>query len=237
MICHHFRCIFVHVPRCAGQSIEHVFLKLLGLNWETRAPLLLRFNDTPELGPPRLAHLKAREYVQCKYVPSWQFEEYFKFSFVRNPWERMVSIYKYQHRWRKKSHGFKNFLLGEFKNKIWHRKQWFVAPQSDFVCNDEGEIIVDFLGRFENLQIDFNHACQQIGVPATELPHVNTSTMNESKLVRHPGNFFKRRSADVGRETTPRHKNYRDHYDDESREFVARVYKRDIDLFEYEFDK
>jgi hypothetical protein len=77
MLCHHDRCIFVHVPKTAGQSIEHVFLDRVGLTWETRAPLLLRPNDQPRLGPPRLAHLKAREYVACKYVTPEQFAGYF----------------------------------------------------------------------------------------------------------------------------------------------------------------
>ena len=64
MISHHQKCVFVHIPKNAGQSIEHVFINLLELTWETRAPLLLRRNEHPELGPLRLAHLKAEEYVK-----------------------------------------------------------------------------------------------------------------------------------------------------------------------------
>src|SRR5687768_14243923 len=62
VICREYRCLFVHVPKTAGMSIEHVFLRLVGLTWETRAPLLLGGNDDPRLGPPRLEHLKASEY-------------------------------------------------------------------------------------------------------------------------------------------------------------------------------
>ena len=63
MISHRHRCVFVHIPKVAGQSIEHVFLGWNGLNWKGRAPLLLRPNEDPRKGPPRLAHLRAQDYV------------------------------------------------------------------------------------------------------------------------------------------------------------------------------
>lgn len=96
MISERFRCVFVHIPKTAGQSVEHFFLKLHGLSWEERAALLLRYNRDPKLGPERLAHLKAGEYVECGHISSGDFLRYFKFSFVRNPWERLVSEYLYR---------------------------------------------------------------------------------------------------------------------------------------------
>ena len=85
-------CVFVHVPKCAGQSVEMFFLNRIGLDWERRAPLLLRPNDVPALGPHLLAHLKAHEYVEKKWMTPLEFNEYFKFAFVRNPWgqDRLV---------------------------------------------------------------------------------------------------------------------------------------------------
>ena len=73
------------MPKAAGQSIEQVFIDALGLTTATRASLLLRKNVHPELGPPRLAHLKAGDYVRYHYLAPEQFKNYFTFSFVRNP--------------------------------------------------------------------------------------------------------------------------------------------------------
>ena len=51
--------IFIHIPKCAGQSIEYLFLKDLGINWDQRINLLLRSKKFNERGPERLAHLYA----------------------------------------------------------------------------------------------------------------------------------------------------------------------------------
>ena len=220
MICHHKKCIFVHIPKTAGQSIEHVFLNLLNLKWETRAPLLLRYNDRPELGPPRLAHLKADEYVRYKYLTQEMFDDYFKFSFVRNPWDRLISIYKYldfSHKFE-----FKSFLMNVFKNRVWQEQYWFIGPQSDFVCSEDGKLIVDFIGKFENLQNDFYKICQNIGLPSTELPYVNkskkaiTPSIHPKKIVKYIWYQFKGRHI-------PHFSRYQEYYDSESCELVARA--------------
>src|SRR5437764_11835271 len=95
MISHKYRTIFVHIPKTGGQSVENVFLTLHGLTWETREPLLLRPNSDRNLGPSQLAHLRAKEYVACGHIDQENFDSYFKFAFVRNPWERIVSGYHY----------------------------------------------------------------------------------------------------------------------------------------------
>jgi hypothetical protein len=209
VICHHYHCVFVHVPKTAGQSVEHVFLNLVGLTWETRAPLLLRYNDCPELGPPRLAHLKAWEYVEYKYLPQEMFDAYFKFSFVRNPWSRVISLYRYLN--QDPGLSFKEFVLTVLKKQLWRKMYPFVGPQSEFVCDRDGRMLVDFVGRFESLQADFNTVCERIKLPAISLPHVNKAKVS------------------AGNE-------YQDYYDSESKECVAELYRKDIESFGYRFE-
>lgn len=234
MICHQYSCIFIHIPKCAGQSVERIFLDAVGLNWTTRAPLLLRINDRPELGPPHLAHLTARDYVACKYVTPQQFESYFKFAIVRNPWDRMISFYKYLGFY--KCSDFKSFLNGYFVRRLWTNKYWFVRPQYEFLYNEKGECMVDYIGRFEHLQKNMQYVGKRVGLKINQLPLTNKSrkelpspSVQIGELYRYVmRQYINRRRAMLN--------DYRAYYDKESISRVAQMYKRDIELFGYEFD-
>jgi hypothetical protein len=233
MICHQYRCIFIHIPKAAGQSIESVFLKLLNLTWETRAPLLLCPNANPEVGPPRLAHLKAREYVGCSYLPQEEFSAYFKFAFVRNPWDRLVSFYKYMG--PRNGLPFKEFLMGPFRKDLWVNRQWFVGPQSSFVCDSRGNLLVDFLGRFERLQADFNTVAHRLALPSSTLPHRNKSKRQKFASFFSPRELLSRVRILFGSGKPNRCRSYQDYYDDESKDLVAQLYADDLERFGYRF--
>ena len=232
MICDQYRCLFVHVPKTAGMSIEHVFLRLVGLTWETRAPLLLRGNDDPRLGPPRLAHLKAGEYVALGHLTAERFESYFKFSFVRNPWDRIVSEYKY--RGYPVKVDFKTYLFKHLPAPGWTDTYHHVVPQYDFLHDEAGKLLVDFVGRYERLQADFDQVCARIGIPPIPLPRVNRSL--EKGRPHTLRELRKRlRRAIWSRERRHTFSHYTEYYDDESREFVAQLFRKDVEAFSYDF--
>ena len=210
MINHKRKCLFVHIPKVAGQSIESFFLDDQDLTWEQRAPLLLKPNSDPTLGPPRLAHLALVEYLTCGHISRELFDSYFKFTFVRNPWDRAVSLYYYI------TNGccsFNEFIRLHLTNPE-SPLNYFTKPQSHYIFDPYNRVKVDFIGRFENLEVDFSYIKDQLSMNDMPLRHVNKSN---------------------ARAHSQRSRSYRDEYDLESREIINSLFKIDIEAFGYEF--
>ena len=232
MISHQYRCVFVHIPKTAGMSIEQVFVDLVGLTWKTRAPLLLGRNEDPRRGPPKLEHLRAGEYLACGHLTAAQLESYFKFSFVRNPWDRIVSEYKY--RGYPVKIDFKTYLFKHLPPPGWTDTYSHVMPQYDFLHDEAGTLLVDFVGKYETLQTGFDTVCARLGIPTTRLPWVNRS-LEKARLTSLRELRKRLRRALWSRERKHTFGHYTEYYDDESRHFVARLYGKDIDAFGYSF--
>lgn len=232
MICHHFNCVFVHIPKAAGQSVEQVFIKALDLTWDTRAPLLLRTNDNSALGPRSLAHLTAQEYVEKKYMTPEQFSRYFKFTFVRNPYARLVSTYVYFDYIEKFE--FKNFLEKIVARNI-HDRQFI--PQTQFIQDSTGNMLVDFVGRFENLQKDFDHVTDCVGLPRATLPHANKTIVSKT----NPGTLNSLKNVLKAVHSRKAHRRlktrYMDYFDAEAFALANSLYTADFKTLGYEVFK
>lgn len=230
MICRPFNCIFVHIPKTAGRSVEKFFMNKLGLDRENesdREQLLITDNSDPARGTEKLTHLSADEYVQCGYISQQEFNSLYKFSFVRNPWARLVSEYRYRNYLSHKS--FKDFVLNKLPAPGWDDKYRHIMPQTQMLYDGDGQLLVDFVGKFEHLEDDFGKVCEHLGFKDKQLSHVNSSDKRSREMRRKFRNFVHRNKE------SSLHK-YIDFYDDESREFVAELYREDIENFNYEFD-
>src|SRR5260221_667113 len=91
--------IFVHIPKCAGQSVEETFLKDISpdLDWEKHRHIISCFQRPESWGkqfPERLAHLTADEYLSLSFVSQSVWEKYYKFAIVREPIDRCISMWK-----------------------------------------------------------------------------------------------------------------------------------------------
>jgi len=239
MISHKHRCIFIHIPKTAGQSIEHVFVELNGLTWETRAPLLLRPNKDPKLGPGRLAHLKATEYVSCGHVDQATYPSYFKFAFIRNPYDRIVSVYNYLEEAR--GVDFRTFLHDVIPAMKTSAISTHVEPQYHFLHDPSGKLLVDFVGRFEHLQRDFDTVSDRLGLGRMELRRINESPgINAAKSPAH-GGLLAALSSLTGRKPVEVHKPVRRHYSEyfteETRRYFEKIHEADIRAWDYAFER
>lgn len=191
-----FQAIFIHIPKCAGTSVSQSLF-----------------------GQPTGGHSTVRRY-QLIYTPE-EFKRYYKFTFVRNPWDRFVSTYHYLEAGGKFSSDKRwfdaNFRpYGSFRKVVlkWltpsrAREGRLTCPQFHYLCTFGSKPKVNFVGRFENLENDFETVCSHLGIKA-RLPKMN----------RNP-----KRSSD-----------YRSYYDDDTINKIATIYKKDIEYFGYTFE-
>ena len=176
---------------------------------------------------------------QSKQKPEWLEEitdeevrdDYFIFSFVRNPFSRVLACWGDGYRFgvskdfnkHVKEELWMSDRLEDVNLKRWHgwwNPHYFASKfYSEF---DDGEIFLDWFGKVENINYDWKHLCQEIGIPHLNLSHIRsggrTWVMEEGKDV-----YIKKKE------------DYKDYYTDETREIVERVYKRDLEYFNYVF--
>jgi hypothetical protein len=237
MISDRHRAIFVHIPKCAGQSVEMAFLSDNGLDWETRAPLLLRPNPDPERGPPRLAHLTAADYMRCGHITAETFADYYTFAVVRDPWARAVSLYRHL----APNISFRDFAMRWLPEQLAARGEaasfWFVRPQADFVTDAERVIVKDIL-RFETLQEEFARVVAATGL-RSPLPHANRSeARTRPDVLRTPSLARRLRLAAKAAVIPQRFETrarWQDFYGPETAAEIGRLYATDAALFGYHF--
>lgn len=231
MISNFDNCLYIHIPKTAGQSIESVFLERAGLSWAQRDVMLLKRNSDPKKGPPRLAHLTALEYLEKGYLDKSSFNDLTKFTFVRNPWDRLVSEYRYkQHKFSFKDFIFKHLPKVNEDDYLNHNGLYrHIMPQHLFIYNQQQELMVDFVGKFENLNNDFHIISEMICHQKLDLPHKNkTAEKSLKEILISPFKQLKKSNSSS-------HKCYQDFYDKESQEYIAELYAKDIELFDYIF--
>lgn len=236
--------IFVHIPKCGGTSIEHDLLLretnlpedittdpywIDNLNKATQDKFLLGkrlSTKIKELSKKR--KIDTRQHYMCSEYPPDKMKLYFKFTFVRNPFSKLVS--EWLHFKKYESELFKNVDFKDCLGAFWEctdkkLKTFKYTPRSANISDSDLNRKVmfpwhehsiyqwrytmgcDFIGRFENLQEHFDIVCDKIKIPRRKLPHTNKTN----------------------------HKHYTEYYDDETRKIVAEKYARDIKLFGYKF--
>ncbi len=211
------RTLFIHVPRTAGSSIDSVARRVC-----TYQNLGSRIH--PKFDPLReftsLNHVPAGSLIDRNIITREWYDGCFKFAFVRNPWDRLVSLFCHlQYRvMQSRKHESNAFLSSGFTSFIKAvRVGAFVRPLGKrnvddwSQANSQTEWLkwgMDFIGGYERLDADWKRVCEMAGMKHVELPRKRKS---------------KHRT------------NYRDYYDNMTRILVAERYAEEIELFNYKF--
>ena len=185
--------IFIHIPKTAGVSLAKAI-----------------YGDVTFEGH--------RSFYFNNIALNIKNEVYFSFSFVRNPFDRLYSAYKFLKEggmnhldklafqtFLSEFEDFEDFILNGLNEKLIYQITHFI-PQHEYLCDKSGNILVDFIGRFEDLESDTLLLSKRLK------KDINLSHLNfNSKL------------------------NYKEVYTDEMIYKVNQIYQKDIDIFKYTF--
>jgi hypothetical protein len=215
-VSHRHRALFVHIPKCGGSSVERAFGMHGDHRVEDRERLFGRVAsaDLREIAGAT-NYLQHLDLVQMRRALAQRADGLLSFTFVRNPFDRLVSA------WagadgdlhacaRAQGIELRGLDFPRFVDATIRLDHPHVAPQLGFIVDGQGERAVDFVGYFERLGDDFARLCDRLGLAPGErpaLPHAHRS----------------------------RHAHYRELYDTRARVLVSRRYRADLEAFGYEY--
>jgi len=196
MISHDLKCVFVHIPKCAGTSVY----KSLKLDF---------------LGSGHAPASKHSEFLD---------QGYFSFSFVRNPWDRIASCYRYFKSMKPKDRWYKgNQKLADLAKQISFDQFVRMIPEfQKMMIREEGSVRsgihfqpfsyfldkpIEYIGKMEDIQHDYFNIRSRLNLPLENLPQINST----------------------------KKQNYQKLYIEDTKSLVYNVYSEDIKKYNYEF--
>lgn len=222
---HDYRAIYFPIPKVANSSLKAVCHDLLGDTVDEKF-ILPGWKPSAFRNKDSIRDLKKKGVLIERYDLQ-DYGDYWKFAFVRNPWDRLVSCYKQKirepdytgkafkdgvahsllkHKVFRAGMSFSDFV-GEVAKIPDERTDKHLRSQHTFITDKSKSFIVDYIGRMEDIEEGFRFVCRKIGATEVELPHL-------LKTDRKP---------------------YQEYYDDKLKSTVHMRYATDIEMFEYVF--
>jgi len=209
IISHRHRFIFFAIPKTGTHAVRRALRAHLGPEDMEQVGLFeQRALPYAQIAALRHGHISVRQIRPL--IGEAVFKSYFKFAFVRNPFDRFVSYCSFVTRsggeFERDPRSAMKYVIKELRplGHILYR------PQYEFLVGDDGMLQMDMLCRQETMQQSYAAACARIGIPPAPLERVNA--------------------------TQPR-RSFREYYDDELIALVSDLYRDDLRLFGYTFDE
>jgi hypothetical protein len=197
VISHKNKFLYISPPKCASTT-----LRILLRPYSDICSLEYSGGKSKPGTFYRKHHTNAQELKQYFDEQEWDWDTYFKFTFARNPWSRVVSRYFYARKmgFISKSQSFEDYVTWVVKCKNGN-------SVSDFISDDDGNNMIDYVGKIENMEQNFRYVCSKIGLDIPDIKHINNT----------------------------KHKPYIEYYNNKMKKLVAEKYAKDIERFNYEF--
>ena len=197
--------VFAAVPKTGTHAVRQALRPHMGAGDMEQVGLFVKRQfPIPDLAKVGHGHISLEQLR--KFMDPAKFAEYFKFAFVRNPFDRFISYCSFVTRdggaFKTDPQKVMRRILSKPPSE--HVLFW---PQNTFLVDGSGNLLTDYVGRVETMQESFEFIASKIGIPAVQLDKVNATE----------------RSA------------YRDYYDQELIDGVAKLYADDLRLFGYDF--
>lgn len=216
MISHEHKCIFIHIPKTAGTSISNFYFPTKELNWKKP-----NYNLLYGWCPKRKIHLQhatSKQLLELELIKPEIWESYFKFTFVRDPYDRAYSDYYWIMEDRQVEGSFVEYInrTGEFNkilsdNSVMTFRGDHLVPQTNFF-DFEGNYKMDFIGRFEQIDKAVFYINKKLGIDKAFNVHVQKGAY---KKKRHYSHF----------------------YNKENKLLVEQYFQKDIEKLGYKFKK
>jgi hypothetical protein len=202
IISHSKEFVFIHIYKVAGTSVRSALRPYADVTFRRITPRRILY--VMGLASAPADHATARD-VRAYWLNDDRFVRYFKFAFVRNPWDWQVSLYHYITSHKLHPQHRRLCALGSFEKYIMSLNEESVQTQRSFLVDESGELLVDYIGKFETIEADFNLVCEKLGVD-TVLPQKN---------VTRRGDFV-------------------DYYCDRTSSKIEHLFRDDIKMFDYQ---
>ena len=203
-----FRFWFIDIPRTSSSSIKVELGKRYGISFG-KSRLIETNLATTQIIPN---HIPARRMRDNLGKQLWS--DLFTFALVRNPWDRMVSLYQYRSLIGNIPNelGFREYIRELFKSRGrgLFKYHGFYYSNLDYISGENGEIIVNFVGKYETRDLDLQIIARKLGCPELGTLHLQSGKKGNSQ--------------------------YNNYYDDETKRIVAEIYSKDIEFFNYTFE-
>lgn len=211
-ISHRYKFIFFAFPKTGSESIRKILDPYSDIKAVNRKDITI--------DNPFYTHITPEETQKIFKEKGWNYDDYYKFTCVRNPFSRLVSLYNMTRKNKKSTPSFTNWLI-DINPKSKERGSWISNGQlsfKEYISSTDGDILVDKVIKLENINIELENVLRDLNIKNEVVPHINKG--------KYKKNINRIRSSQ---------KLYRLFYNVNTIEFVSKHFKWEMEQFDYRF--